>query len=248
MRSGIAAVALLIWARGRIDLSLPVVGIGVVYAAVMTMFVASTKLTTAANAIFLQSAAPLYLLVLGPLVLKEAVRRRDVAYMTALGAGVIICFLGTPAPSASAPNPALGNILGLVCSILWATTLMALRWAQRGGRDVGLSAVIVGNAMAAIAALSFAWPLPSAPLTEWSTLLYLGVIQIGLAYVCLTTAMRQLPALEVSLVLLLEPVMSPLWTWLVRGEAPGPWALVGGGVIVAATAGKSIYEFTARPV
>ena len=255
VRSGIAALALLAWSRGRLDLSLPVAGIGLVYAAVMTLFVASTKLTTAANAIFLQSAAPLYLLVLGPLVLKEAVRRRDVVYMTALGAGVVICFLGTPAASASAPNPALGNVLGLVCSILWATTLMALRWAQRDGRDIGLSAVIVGNAMAAAAALPFALPLPAAPLIEWSTLLYLGVIQIGLAYVCLTTAMRQLPALEVSLVLLLEPVMNPLWTWLVRGEAPGPWALVGGGVIVAATAGKSLVEFfrvkpepAARPV
>lgn len=243
VRSGIAALALLAWSRGRVQWSPQVALIGAVYAAVMTLFVASTKLTTAANAIFLQSSAPLYLLVLGPLVLKEAVRRRDGVYMIALGAGVVICFLGTPAASTSAPNPALGNLLGVVCGILWATTLMALRWAQRDGRDIGLSAVIAGNAIAAVAALPFAFPLPAAPVAEWSTLLYLGVIQIGLAYVCLTTAMRQLPALEVSLVLLLEPVMNPLWTWLVRGEAPGLWALVGGGVIVVATAGKSIVEF-----
>ena len=74
------------------------------------------------------------------------------------------------------------------------------------------------------------------------TLGYLGVIQIGLAYVCLSAAMRHLPALEIALLLLLEPVLNPLWTWVVRGEEPGGWALAGGAVIVAATAAKSVYE------
>ena len=70
------------------------------------------------------------------------------------------------------------------------------------------------------------------------TLVYLGVFQIGLAYVCLSGAIRRLPALEISLLLLIEPVLNPVWTWAVRGESPGGWTLSGGAVIVGATAAK----------
>ena len=70
--------------------------------------------------------------------------------------------------------------------------------------------------------------------------MYLGVCQIGVAYWCLTAAVRQLPALEVSLLLLVEPVLNPLWTWLLRGEEPGRAVLAGGGVIVAATAARAL--------
>jgi drug/metabolite transporter (DMT)-like permease len=72
--------------------------------------------------------------------------------------------------------------------------------------------------------------------------IYLGVFQIGLAYVFVTSAMRDLPALDASLLLLLEPVLNPVWAWAVRGEAPGPWTIAGGGVIIAASAAKSVYD------
>ena len=85
-------------------------------------------------------------------------------------------------------------------------------------------------------AIPFAWPPPSAPAAAWATLVYLGVFQIGLAYVFFTRAIRQVSALEASLLLLIEPVLNPVWTWLVHGEAPGGYTLVGGAVIVSATA------------
>ena len=62
------------------------------------------------------------------------------------------------------------------------------------------------------------------------------------AYVFLTAAMRVLPALEVSLLLLIEPVLNPIWTWMIRGERPGTYTLIGGAIIIAATAIKSIYD------
>jgi len=239
VRSGIAAVALYLWVR-RVAWSPRVIGIGGTYALVLTLFVASTKLTTAANAIFLQSTAPLYMLALSPWILGERVRRRDLLYMGALAAGLAFCFLGRPEATAIAPNPTLGNVLAVACGVAWAFTLVFLRWAQRGGEEVGTSAVVAGNLIAAVIALPFAWPFPSAGPVEWGTLAYLGVVQIGVAYVCLTAAMRELRALEVSLLLLLEPVLNPMWTWLVRGEEPGRWVVVGGAVIVAATAAQSI--------
>ena len=245
VRSGIAAIALLCWLRGRVNWSWTAAGIGVIYAATLTLFVTSTKLTTAANAIYLQSTAPLYLLVLAPLLLHERIGRSDVFYVVAIGAGMVGCFVGQPPATATAPNPPLGNLLGVLCSVAWALTLLSLRRVERDPdqRGVGVSAVVTGNLFAAALALPFAWPFPATATTvEWATLVYLGVFQIGLAYLALTAAMRHLPALDASLLLLLEPVLNPVWTWAIRGERPGAWTLAGGAVILAATATKSVYD------
>lgn len=248
VRSAVAAVAILLLARGRMSWSAPAVGAGLIYAGMLTLFVASTKLTTAANAIFLQATAPLYLLVLAPWLLRERFRRRDVVYLIAVAAGMVGCFLGQTAASATAPNPALGNLLGALSGLVWAITLLSLRYIGRDhGADAGIAVVVAGNAFAAMAALPMAWPLPAAGAGEWATLLYLGVFQIGLAYVLLTRAMPHVPALEASLLLLLEPVLNPVWTWLFRGENPGAWTIAGGAVIVAATAVKSGYDARRAP-
>ena len=238
LRSGIAALALLIWLRGRIHWSRAAIAAGLVYALMLTLFVSSTKLTTAANAIFLQSTAPLYLLVLSPLILGERFRRADLVYVASLAVGLVFCFLGQSPATATAPNPELGNLLGVLSGLVWALTLLSLRYIGRNDRtgDATITAVVAGNALAFAGALPVALPLPAAAAGEWVTLIYLGVFQIGLAYVFLTKAIRGLPALELSLLLLLEPVLNPIWTWLIRGEDPGLWTVAGGAVIIGATA------------
>jgi drug/metabolite transporter (DMT)-like permease len=244
LRSGIAAVALLTFMRGRFARSPHVALPAIVYAATLTLFVLSTKLTTAANAIFLQSTAPLYVLLLGPFLLGEHVTRRDLVYLLAVALGVFSCFAGRPAATTTAPDPALGNALAVICSVTWAFTLIALRYVERDRSrpGLGMAAVVSGNVLASIAALPFAWPFPSASPGEWATIVYLGVCQIGLAYVLLTTAIRRLSALEVSLLLLVEPVLNPLWTWMLRGEHPGTWTIAGGALIVTATAWRSLRD------
>ena len=72
--------------------------------------------------------------------------------------------------------------------------------------------------------------------TDAAALGYLGVVQIGLAYVFLVAGLSRVPAVEASLLLLIEPVLNPLWTWLVHREVPATGALAGGAVIVAALA------------
>ncbi|MBI2828296.1 MAG: EamA family transporter, partial [Acidobacteria bacterium] len=84
---------------------------------------------------------------------------------------------------------------------------MGLRWGERHGARVGMSAVVVGNAMAFVVGMPFVWPPPSASAGEWATMAYLGVFQIAVAYGFLTSAVERLPALDVSLLLLLEPVL-----------------------------------------
>lgn len=244
VRSGIAAVALLLWLRGRVRWTPRALAAGVVYAATLSLFVGATKLTTAANAIFLQSTAPLYLLLFAPLVLRERVRRGDILYLTAIAAGLIVCFIGRTPPTATASDPVLGNWLGAASGLSWAITLVALRFISRGdtGNDTAVAPVVIGNVLAFLVASPFAFPLPRATVTEWVTLAYLGVFQIGLAYICLSGAMRRLPALEISLLLLLEPVLNPVWTWIIRHEKPGAWTVLGGAVIIGATAIKLLVD------
>ena len=243
LRSGIAAAALLLWARGSLVWSPAAMGAGVIYAAMLTLFVASTKLTTAANAIFLQSTAPLYLLVLAPWLLRERFRARDLVSLAALAAGLVFCFLGQQDASVTAPDPALGNALGALSGLVWALTLLSFRYIGRDGtHGAGIAVVVAGNAFACLGALPFALPLPAARAGEWLTVVYLGIFQIGLAYILLTSAVRHLRALEVSLLLLLEPVLNPVWTWLVREEKPGGWTIAGGAVIIVVTAAKTLYD------
>lgn len=248
-RSAVAAVALLIlmpearrWPRPRVLL------VGLAYAATMVLFVLGNKLTTAASTIFLQSTAPLYVLLLGPWLLKERVKPADLVYMAVLGLGLGTFFVGLDPASATAPNPWLGNLLALLSGVFWALTVMGLRALGRGGSDWGPSAAICGNVFAALGCLPMALPVVSSRPVDWAVVIGLGIFQIGLAYVFLIRGLRQVTALEASLLLLLEPVLNPIWAWLVHGERPGGWSLAGGAVILLATVAKSVWDsFTSPP-
>lgn len=228
--------------------------VGAGYAATMILFVVANKLTTSANTIFLQSTAPFYILLASPFVLGERIRPRDVAFLAAMAGGLALFFLDEDSGAATAPRPMLGNLLALASGVFWATTVMGLRWmgrqaterARRGeakpARGEGFGAVVAGNALAFLACLPLAWPVPDAGAGDLAILVYLGCIQIGLAYVCLTTALRAVPAFEASVLLLIEPVLNPIWALVVHGERPGPFALAGGAVLIAATLVKSWFD------
>ena len=238
LRSGLAAAMLLVWFGRRAAWSPAAALTGVVYATTLVLFVTATKLTTAANAIFLQSTAPLYIALLGPLLLGERFRVRDLAFLAAVVVGLALCVTAGVETAVTAPDPPTGNLLAAVCGLAWALTLIGLRWGERRRAGTSFAAVIAGNVFACAIGAPALWPLPAAPLAEWATLGYLGIFQIGVAYILLTGAVAHLPALHVSLLLLLEPVLNPVWAWLVRGEEPGARALLGGAIILAASAGQ----------
>jgi drug/metabolite transporter, DME family len=245
-RSGVAALTVLLLLPGaRRRWSLPAVAVGVTYAATMVLYVLGNKLTTAANTIYLQSTAPLYLLLLSPLVLGEPIRRRDVAFMGALAVGMGLFFVGVEAPTATAPNPFAGNLVAAAAGLTWALTVIGLRGLGRTGSRAaaGEQAVFLGNLFACVGCLPLALPASGVGAFDWAIVGYLGVVQIGLAYVLLTLGIREVTAFEAALLLLVEPVLNPVWTWLVHGERPGPWSLAGATTILAATAAKSWLDF-----
>jgi len=243
-RCGIAAIVILVALPGaRRHWGPRTLLVGTTYAVTMICYVLANKLTTAANTIFLQGTAPLYILLLSPWLLREPTRRKDLVFMAVLAVGMALFFVGEPPTNATAPDPIRGNLIGGVTGLSWGLTLIGLRWLGREsarGSDPSAAAVACGNLIACAAALPWALPVDSATTTDWWLVVFLGVIQIALAYVFLTRGVRRVGALEASLLLLVQPVLEPVWAWLVHGEKPGSWAAVGGAVIIFATAVNSL--------
>jgi len=215
--------------------------VGLAYAGTMLLYVAANKLTTAANTIFLQDTAPLYILMLSPLLLKEKHHKGDLSFMILMFSGVLMFFIGHPHPAATAPDPFTGNLLALAAGICWALTLMGIRGLGRNtGSHASTAAVAVGNLLACLLVLPFALPIPNARPEDWMIIAFLGIFQIALAYVFLTRGMQKVPALESSLLLLTEPVLNPIWAFLIHGEKPGPWAILGGAIVLGATTFRTL--------
>jgi DME family drug/metabolite transporter len=236
-RSGVAAVTLLLLvpsARRGIGIKAAVVGLA--YAATVLLFVLANRLTTSANTIYLQSTAPLYVLLFAPVLLHEKIRRQDLPIIAAVLGGLVLVLAGGTHASASAPNPARGNLLAALSGLSYALLLCGLRWLGRDARsDQAIAAVILGNVFAFLVGLPMALPVGSHPVTAWLVILYLGTFQIACAYLLVTSGLRQVPAVEASLMLLVETAFNPIWAWLLLGEVPAATAIGGGALIIGAT-------------
>ena len=236
-RSGMAALVLLAALPGaRRGWTWRMLPVAAAYAATLILFVLANRLTTSANAIFLQATAPLYVLLLGPLLLHESVRRSDVFYIAAVAFGLALFFAGRDIAVATAPDPRRGNILALGSGLTYALMLVGLRWhGKKRDPDAGLKIAVAGNVLAFLIALPAALPVRGFSPADTVVILYLGVFQVGLAYWFLTRAIRHVPAFEATTMLQIEPAMNPIWTWLLHGESPTFWAIAGGVIIISAT-------------
>jgi drug/metabolite transporter (DMT)-like permease len=236
-RSGIAALTLfLLLPAARRGYTWRSLAVGVAYAATLLLFVLANKLTTSANTIYLQSTAPLYILLLAPLLLKEPIRLKDLWFMAAIAAGMILFFVTRQEPLATAPNPRAGDLLAALSGLTYGLTVMGLRWLARGPeRGSQMAAMVMGNALVFLVVLPVALPVAGASLLDWGVVTYLGVVQIGVAYMFLARGLEGVPAFEASLLLLVEPALNPVWSWLALGERPSGWAIVGAVIILGAT-------------
>lgn len=197
------------------------------YGGCLTAFVMATKLTTAANAIFLQYAGVVWVLLLSPFVLHEPMRRRDVIAICVALAGMALFFVGKFEARGMA-----GNALALVSSVFFATMILALRREH----DASRAAVTWGNVFLALVLVPFV--ANDLALTTKSLLafIFLGVFQIGLAYAFFVKGLAHVTATEASLTGMLEPVANPIWVLLFLGERPSGFAIAGGVIVLAAIA------------
>jgi drug/metabolite transporter (DMT)-like permease len=188
------------------------------------LFVTSTKLTTAANAIFLQYTAPIYIVLLAYWFLREKPSRTDWISMGIIFLGLLL-FFGDQLST----DGFYGNILAVLSGVTSAVMVVSFR-AQKDGSPA--ESVLIASLFMTIFGFPFmlkeTWTV-----TNWLIIAYLGLFQIGLAFVFFTLAIKHIPALEANLVGTLEPILNPVWVFLFLGENMGSFALLGGLVVLA---------------
>src|SRR5437870_3977019 len=201
----------------------------ILYAALLLLFVMATKLTTAANAIFLQYTAPVYVLILEPLFYKERFRRRDLITVAACVGGMRLFFVGT-----LRLQDLEGNLVALASGVCFALFFLLLRHSKARAVNRASSAIYGNLLVVLICAPAFfgAWQRGIGA-SDFAHIAYLGVVQIGFAYLLFTLAMaRGVRSLDAGIIGYVEPVLNPIWVFLFIGERPSAWAIVGGGIII----------------
>src|SRR5438034_11732969 len=103
--------------------------------------------------------------------------------MTIMALGFGLFFLGIDQPSATAPNPALGNVLAAVCAVTWAFTVIGYRWLASRGASIAAAAE-AGNMTTSIIAVIMAGPLIPGRPVDWGVVVFLGVCQLGIPDRC----------------------------------------------------------------
>ena len=205
------------------------------YAGCVVTFVTATKLTTAANAIFLQYTGPAYVLLLSPFVLGEPFRPLDGICVLLSLAGMSLFFVDKLEVGQLA-----GNLLATLSGVFFAFTVLFLRRDAKQGSGDAIPSTTLGNVLAALGTAPFAGALLHVSGVGALVLLYLGVMQLGVSYWMFARGVRRVPAAEASLISMLEPVCNPLWVLLGTGERPGPWSVVGGAVVLGAVALRTL--------
>ena len=239
-RSLFAAVTVALVTR-KSGLKIDLFGIftSVIYALLLFLFVWATKKTTAANAIFLQYTAPIYILILGPFIIGEKFHIRDLVTVVIVIAGMSLFFVGQ-----LRIEDYQGNAAALMSGIFLGLYIMLLRHPKAEGFNPAI-AVIYGNFLLALVnAPAGISAIPVMTGMDWFAVTFLGVVQIGISYILFIKGVRGgTRPLDASLIGFIEPLLNPVWVFLFVGERPSPWALVGGGIIIAAIAVHTIRQY-----
>jgi len=198
------------------------------YAGVLISFVVATKLTTAANAIFLQFSAPIYLVFLEPWLFHRPLQRRDLWAVAACLGGMALFFGGRMERGGM-----VGNLLGIFSGLCLATFSLLLKWKREHepGRNPA-GAIVLGNIAVALICLPLALPMVRLSLGQTAALAFLGIFQLGMAYLIFSAGMRYISATAAMIISMLEAVFNPIWVFLGVGERPSGSALAGAVVIL----------------
>ncbi|MFO8089463.1 MAG: DMT family transporter [Desulfatiglandaceae bacterium] len=237
-RSLIAAVLLITFAR---RFSVPKTPAGVMasisYALCMLTFVIANKLTTSANAIFLQYLSPAFVAVLGIAMLKEMPSRFDWAVLLGVLGGMTLFFIDRIGPGAM-----MGNVSAVASGLCLAFFIIFMRIdsGQTGGRHTALDNMIFSHLLAAAMSLPAVLTSSMPDFPSMAGILYMGVFQMGLASILFPYGVRRLTAVGTSIITLIEPVLNPVWVFLIIGEIPSLNAVIGGMIIIVLVAVRSV--------
>jgi drug/metabolite transporter (DMT)-like permease len=205
---------------------------GLFYSGVLIFFVMSTKLTTAANAIFLQYTAPIYVLILEPLLLKTKFARINLITIVFCFAGMALFFVGK-----LTAGDIEGNSYALISGLCLTGMFLGMR---KSGEDYKYSTIFWGNFFVALFCSFSMFELQSLSTSDFLMVGYLGIFQIGIAYIIFSYGINKVEAIEASLLAMIEPVLNPVWVLIGYGETPSTYAIIGGVIIVSAIAFRTV--------
>jgi len=229
--------ALFLWAvirRPRFSFSKVQVLSALAYAATMILFVFANKHTTSANAILLQYGAPVYVAILGSILLKEKPRLEHWIALAMVCGGMVLFFMDS-----LGGGHLLGDLVAVAAGITFAFNIVLIR-KQKDGSP--LESLLLGHIFTALIAGAISLFLPAPVITAKAifAISALGIVQIGVAAILFSYGIKRITALESILTAVIEPLFNPLWVFLATGEVPGLRSLSGGAVIIAAVLASSI--------
>jgi len=231
-RSLISSIVVLLYLKKpKITWSMAQIGGALSYTATVMLFVAANKLTTAANAILLQFTAPIFVAILGLLILKEKIKSYDYIAIIVVFVGMLLFFIDDVGGGSM-----LGNTLAVISGFFLACVTIALRF-QKDGSPV--ETTFLGNLLTFIVSIPFIVKgLPD--LKSILAIIVLGVFQLGIAYILYALAIKHLKAIEAILITVIEPILNPIWVFLFAGEKPSLYAVLGGLVVIITVTARSI--------
>ncbi len=212
--------------------SLPQLGGALCYAATVILYVLANKLTTAANVVLLMYTAPIYVIIFGPWFLRERATGRDWLAVGAVLIGIIVFFFDR-----LSTEGLTGNLLAMLSGMTFAWMTLFLRRQKHGSP---LESVFLGNVLAIIIGLPYFLTEKLPEIDGIMMLLALGIFQLGISYVLYAKAIQKVRAFEAVLITMLEPILNPVWVFLLYGEMPGEWAIVGGVIVLVTVASHGV--------
>ena len=205
------------------------------YTGVLIFFVSATKITTAANAIFLQYTAPIYVLIFEPLINKTKYEKANIITIIVCFIGMSLFFIGK-----LSPGDMWGNTIGLLSGVALAGFLLGMR---KNKKEYQFSSIFYGNILVSLFCLSSMFGKLDLSVSNLLMVSFLGIFQIGIAYAVFSYGLMRVYAIEASLIAMIEPVLNPVWVFIGYGEVPSIMAIIGGIIIITAIAVRTfIYE------
>jgi len=205
-----------------------------IYAVVLISFVIATKTTTAANAIFLQATAPIYVLIFEPILTKTKYERINIVTVGVCVLGMILFFVGK-----LEPGHLEGNLVALISGITFAAFFLGMK---RNDQQYQQSSIFWGNIIVAIVCVPFLASLELITSSDVWMVSFLGVFQIAIAYAFFASGLKRVIAVEASIISMVEPVLNPVWVFLGYGETPSIYSIIGGLIIIVAITFRTLYS------
>jgi drug/metabolite transporter, DME family len=234
-RSLFAGLAMLVFVpRRNWVIRRELVPLGIVFGALIGLYIAAVKATTAANAIFLQATSTFWVVPLGLILLRERPDRRSLLGI-GLGTLGVVAIVGSG--TELRPGEGIGIALGLASGFASALVMVGAR-RLRDLDPVWMSAVLNLVGAATLCAWVFVsgehLTIPTAG--QSLALAGFGVIQMAIPWALLARGLRDVPAAEAGLISLLEPALNPVWVALVHREYPSGPTLIGGAFLLTGVA------------